>query len=110
MAADLTKAELCDAVQREVGWTRHEVRLFVDAFFAVIRERLEGGEIVKLSGFGVFSLRDKGRRPGRNPRTGEVVPIEPRRVVTFHASRKLREAVAEASSVKSSAGVAVEVP
>ncbi len=69
----------------------------VEAFFDVIREALEQGDSVKLSGFGNFQLRDKPQRPGRNPKTGEEIPITARRVVTFHASQKLKGMVEAAS-------------
>jgi integration host factor subunit alpha len=62
----------------------------VETFFGEIRDALERGEAVKLSGFGNFQLRDKPQRPGRNPKTGEEIPITARRVVTFHASQKLK--------------------
>jgi integration host factor subunit alpha len=65
----------------------------VEAFFAEIRNTLEAGDMVKLSGFGNFSVRDKASRPGRNPKTGELVPIAARRVVNFHASQKFKEVV-----------------
>ncbi|MBW7656390.1 integration host factor subunit alpha [Hydrogenophilus thermoluteolus] len=94
MAAELTKAVLTEILVEQVGIPRAEAKQLVECFFETITERLVAGETVKLSGFGVFEVRDKPQRPGRNPRTGEVVPIEPRRVVTFHASNKLKEAVA----------------
>lgn len=94
MAAELTKAVLAERLIDKVGVPKSLAKELVDRFFLTIAERLAAGESVKLSGFGVFSVRAKGERPGRNPRTGEVVPIAPRRVVTFHASKKLREAVA----------------
>lgn len=72
----------------------------VQAFFDEVVVALEGGDCVKLSGFGNFTLRDKPSRPGRNPKTGEVVPVTARRVVTFHASAKLKSAVEEAGAVK----------
>ena len=62
----------------------------VETFFEEIRQALEAGDTVKLSGFGNFQLRDKPQRPGRNPKTGEEIPITARRVVTFHASQKLK--------------------
>jgi integration host factor subunit alpha len=65
----------------------------VETFFDEIRDALERGESVKLSGFGNFQLRDKPQRPGRNPKTGEEIPISARRVVTFHASQKLKTMV-----------------
>lgn len=83
---------LCD----EQGLRRREAREIVDAFFEEISEALERNEPVKISGFGNFDLRDKRERPGRNPKTGEVVPVAARRIVTFRAGRKLRARVANA--------------
>ncbi len=93
MAAEITKAFLAERLVAVVGIPRYEAKALVDRFFLTIADRLAAGESVKLSGFGVFAVRAKRQRPGRNPRTGEVVPIAPRRVVTFHPSNKLREAV-----------------
>jgi integration host factor subunit alpha len=76
----------------------------VETFFDEIRNALERGEAVKLSGFGNFQLRDKPQRPGRNPKTGEEIPITARRVVTFHASQKLKSMVEEANPASSLAG------
>lgn len=89
----LTKAELTEFIFERVGLNKREAKEIVDAFFAEISAALESGEEVKLSGFGNFQIRDKSSRPGRNPKTGESVPISARRVVTFHASQKLKEAV-----------------
>ena len=86
----LTKAEMAERLFDDVGLNKREAKEFVDAFFDVLREALEQGEQVKLSGFGNFQLRDKPQRPGRNPKTGEEIPITARRVVTFHASQKLK--------------------
>lgn len=86
----LTKAELADALFDELGLNKREAKEFVDLFFEEIRERLESGEEVKLSGFGNFELRSKNQRPGRNPKTGEEIPISARRVVTFRPGQKLR--------------------
>ncbi|HEY0914986.1 MAG TPA: integration host factor subunit alpha [Solimonas sp.] len=86
----LTTAELADALFDELGLNKREAKEFVDLFFEEIRERLEGGEEVKLSGFGNFELRSKNQRPGRNPKTGEEIPISARRVVTFRPGQKLR--------------------
>jgi integration host factor subunit alpha len=86
----LTKAELAELLFERVGLNKRESKDMVDAFFDVIRDALQGGESVKLSGFGNFQLRDKPQRPGRNPKTGEAIPIAARRVVTFHASQKLK--------------------
>ena len=85
----LTKAELADLLFEQVGLNKREAKDMVDAFFDEIRDTLERGGCVKLSGFGNFQLRDKPQRPGRNPKTGEEIPISARRVVTFHASQKL---------------------
>lgn len=89
----VTKAELADALFERLGLNKREAKEMVDAFFDEIRRALERGESVKLSGFGNFQLRDKPQRPGRNPKTGEEIAITARRVVTFHASQKLKEAV-----------------
>src|SRR5688500_10917287 len=92
----LTKAELADLLFEKVGLNKREAKDMVEAFFEEIRGALERGESVKLSGFGNFQLRDKPQRPGRNPKTGEEIPISARRVVTFHASQKLRAMVEKA--------------
>ena len=89
----LTKAELADLLFDKVGLNKREARDMVEAFFMAMRNSLESGISVKLSGFGNFDLRDKPSRPGRNPKTGVDVPITARRVVTFHASPKLKTAV-----------------
>jgi integration host factor subunit alpha len=89
----LTKAELADLLFEKVGLNKREAKDMVEAFFEEIRGALERGESVKLSGFGNFQLRDKPQRPGRNPKTGEEIPISARRVVTFHASQKLKAMV-----------------
>lgn len=95
----MTKAELADALFEHLGLNKREAKDMVDGFFDEIRQALERGECVKLSGFGNFQLRDKPQRPGRNPKTGEEIAITARRVVTFHASQKLKAAVAEAQGV-----------
>ena len=89
----LTKAELAELLFEHVGLNKREAKDMVETFFAEIRDALERGENVKLSGFGNFQLRDKPQRPGRNPKTGEEIPITARRVVTFHASQKLKSMV-----------------
>ena len=86
----LTKAELAELLFEQVGLNKREAKDMVETFFDEIRNALERGESVKLSGFGNFQLRDKPQRPGRNPKTGEEIPITARRVVTFHASQKLK--------------------
>ena len=89
----LTKADMADHLFDEVGLNKREAKEFVDAYFEMIREALEDGENVKLSGFGNFQLREKNQRPGRNPKTGEEIPISARRVVTFRPGQKLRARV-----------------
>jgi integration host factor subunit alpha len=86
----LTKAELAEALFDELGLNKREAKEFIDLFFEEVRVRLENGEPVKLSGFGNFELRSKNQRPGRNPKTGEEIPISARRVVTFRPGQKLR--------------------
>ncbi|MBC3868998.1 integration host factor subunit alpha [Undibacterium oligocarboniphilum] len=92
----LTKAELAELLFEQVGLNKREAKDMVETFFDEIRDALERGSAVKLSGFGNFQLRDKPQRPGRNPKTGEEIPITARRVVTFHASQKLKGMVDEA--------------
>ncbi|GJL80482.1 MAG: hypothetical protein DHS20C01_01160 [marine bacterium B5-7] len=95
MSSTITKAELAAALHVEVGLNKREAKDFVDLFFEKIRQSLEEGNAVKLSGFGGFSIRDKSQRPGRNPKTGEEVAVSARRVVTFKASQKLKDDVAD---------------
>lgn len=94
----LTKAQLVDLLFDHVGLNKRESKDMVDAFFELIAQRLIDGVDVKLSGFGNFQIRTKAPRPGRNPRTGEIIPIGERRVVTFHASSKLKEQIQAASA------------
>src|SRR5688500_13886032 len=89
----LTKAEMAERLFDEVGLNKREAKEFVDAYFDVLREALEQGRQVKLSGFGNFDLRRKNQRPGRNPKTGEEIPISARTVVTFRPGQKLKERV-----------------
>jgi integration host factor subunit alpha len=100
----LTKAELAELLFEQVGLNKREAKDMVETFFDEIRNALERGEAVKLSGFGNFQLRDKPQRPGRNPKTGEEIPITARRVVTFHASQKLKSMVEEANPAGSDDG------
>ena len=86
----LTKAELAELLFERVGLNKREAKDMVETFFEEIAQALTRGDSVKLSGFGNFQLRDKPPRPGRNPKTGEEIPITARRVVTFHASQKLK--------------------
>lgn len=89
----LTKADLAEMLFEKVGLNKREAKDVVESFFDEIRLALEKGDIVKLSGFGNFQCREKPQRPGRNPKTGEEMPISARRVVTFHASQKLKSQV-----------------
>ncbi len=96
----LTKADLSETLFNEVGLNKTEAKEMVEAFFEEIKVSLESGDSVKLSGFGNFDLRTKAERPGRNPKTGKEIPIKARRVVTFHASQKLKTSVEETSPGK----------
>ena len=87
----LTKAHLAEMLFEQIGLNKRESKDMIDAFFELISQKLVEGEDVKISGFGNFQIRTKAQRPGRNPRTGESIPIEARRVVTFHASSKLKQ-------------------
>ena len=89
----LTKAQLAELLFEQIGLNKRESKDMIDAFFDLIAQRLVEGEDVKISGFGNFQIRTKAPRPGRNPRTGEEVAIGVRRVVTFHASHKLKEQI-----------------
>jgi integration host factor subunit alpha len=89
----LTKAELAELLFDQVGLNKRESKDMVDAFFDLVSGSLADGEDVKIAGFGNFQIRTKSPRPGRNPRTGEAVSIKARRVVTFHASNKLKEKI-----------------
>ncbi|BAU58792.1 integration host factor subunit alpha [Halorhodospira halochloris] len=89
----LTKADIAERLFEELGLNKREAKELVELFFEEIRVALESGEPVKLSGFGNFELRDKNQRPGRNPKTGEEIPISARRVVTFRPGQKLKSRV-----------------
>jgi len=89
----LTKADIVENLNNEIGLNKREAKELVDMLFNDIKNLLSEGHEVKLSGFGNFQLRDKSSRPGRNPRTGEDVEISARRVVTFKSGHKLRESV-----------------
>ena len=90
LADALARPALADMLFERVGLNKREAKDMVETFFEEISAALIRGESVKLSGFGNFQLRDKQQRPGRNPKTGEEIPISARRVVTFHASQKLK--------------------
>ncbi|MEE4208170.1 MAG: integration host factor subunit alpha [Parvularcula sp.] len=93
MSRTRTRADLTDAVHRQVGLSRSESANFVESLLAHISDRLAAGETVKLSSFGTFQVRSKNERMGRNPKTGEEVPITPRRVLTFRASHVLKDQI-----------------
>jgi integration host factor subunit alpha len=89
----LTKADLAEMLYDDLGLNKREAKEIVEMFFEEIRTALENNQQVKLSGFGNFDLRDKNTRPGRNPKTGEEIPITARRVVTFKPGQKLKARV-----------------
>ena len=89
----LTKAEVAEHLYEKVGLSKRDAKDMVEIFFEEIRETLESGEQVKLSGFGNFDLRVKSERPGRNPKTGQDIPISARKVVTFRPGQKLKSRV-----------------
>ncbi|WP_190303231.1 integration host factor subunit alpha [Methylomonas rhizoryzae] len=89
----LTKADIAEKLFEDLGLNKREAKEIVELFFEEIKHSLESGEQVKISGFGKFELRDKNGRPGRNPKTGEEIPITPRRVVTFRTGQKLKARV-----------------
>ena len=91
----VTKMELANLLFDELGLNKREAKEFVELFFEEIRSALENGDNVKFSGFGSFSIRDKPQRPGRNPKTGEEIPVSARRVVTYKASQKIKDRVAD---------------
>ena len=92
--ATVTRADLSEAVCREIGLSRRETSEFVESVLELISDRLAAGEAVKISGFGTFTLRDKEPRMGRNPRTGESAPISARRIVVFRPSLLLKKRIA----------------
>ena len=87
----ITKADLADYLYEKVGLNKREAKEFVDLFFEELRNALISEEPIKLTGFGNFEVRKKSERPGRNPKTGQQIPVTARKVVTFHASQKLKE-------------------
>lgn len=90
----LTRMDLADAVHEEVGLSRNESAELVETVLGHMSDALAGGESVKISSFGTFSIRDKAARVGRNPKTGEEVPITPRRVLSFRPSHLMKDRVA----------------
>jgi len=96
----LTKAEMAERLFEELGLNKREAKELVEQFFEEVRLSLESNEQVKISGFGNFDLRDKKQRPGRNPKTGEEIPIKARRVVTFRPGQKLTARVESYAGTK----------
>ncbi|ALP42652.1 integration host factor subunit alpha [Aeromonas schubertii] len=96
----LTKADIAEHLFTQLGVSKREAKELVEAFFEEIRQALERGEQVKISGFGNFDLRGKSQRPGRNPKTGEDIPITARRVVTFRPGQKLKARVENVEPLK----------
>jgi integration host factor subunit alpha len=94
--ATVTRADLCEAVHQEVGLTRQDCSAMVERTLDMVADALEAGQTVKLSGFGVFQVRAKRARMGRNPKTGEPAEIEPRRVISFRASQVMKARVEQA--------------
>ncbi len=91
----LTRMDLSEAVFREVGLSRNESSALVEQVLGHVSDALAAGETVKISSFGTFSVRDKAPRMGRNPKTGEEVPITPRRVLSFRPSHLMKARVSE---------------
>ncbi len=104
--AAVTKAQLADLLFEQLGLNKRESKDMVDAFFDLITAQLVAGTDVKISGFGNFQIRTKAPRPGRNPRTGEAIAIEARRVVTFHASHKLKDQIQDDKATPAAASQA----
>jgi integration host factor subunit alpha len=98
----VTRADLCEAVYQKVGLSRTESADLVEMFIEIMSNRIVAGEAVKLSSFGSFIVRSKGQRIGRNPKTGEEVPISPRRVLVFKPSNVLKQRINAARGKKSS--------
>lgn len=104
----ITKADLANLLHDNLGVNKREAAEIVMSFFDEISAALEDGHTVKLSGFGVFCLRNKGSRPGRNPKTGETIPVSARRVVMFHPSHILKDMVHDRQPVEGDGGTGSE--
>jgi integration host factor subunit alpha len=100
----ITRAQLTEAVYQEVGLSRNESAELVESVIAEISDALERGEMVKISSFGSFAVRKKGQRIGRNPKTGQEVPISPRRVLVFRASHALKHQINNGLNQRSGTG------
>jgi integration host factor subunit alpha len=106
----VTRAQLTEAVYQEVGLSRNESAELVEAVIAEISHALERGEMVKISSFGSFAVRRKGQRVGRNPKTGQEVPISPRRVLVFRASHALKHQINNGINPPGQTGAGVAAP
>lgn len=100
----LTRAQLSEAVHQEIGFSRNDAGVLIDDMLGLISAELVEGEQVKLSSFGSFQVRQKAQRIGRNPKTGEEVPILPRRVLVFRASHVLKDKINRAHNGAATAG------
>ena len=94
----LTKAEIVEQINQKIGISKSDAGVLVDDFFEELSAQLEAGHTLRFSGFGNFVMRDKNERPGRNPRTGIEVVVSPRRIVSFHAGRKLKALVEDSKA------------
>lgn len=110
MSSTITKADLANLLHENLGVNKREASEIVMSFFDEISEELQKGATVKLSGFGVFCLRNKNSRPGRNPKTGEMIPVSARRVVMFHPSHILKALVHEHTPVQSATASSQQAP
>lgn len=106
----ITRADLSEAVYQEVGLSRNESAALVDLVLQEMSDALLKGQAVKISSFGTFSVRSKGQRIGRNPKTGEEVPILPRRVMVFRASHVLKQAINHAAAQSAAPATAPSTP
>jgi integration host factor subunit alpha len=106
----VTRAQLADAVYQEIGLSHNESAELVESVLAAISDALERGEMVKISSFGSFSVRQKGQRIGRNPKTGQEVPISPRRVLVFRASHALKHQINTGHHQPASEGAVAAAP
>lgn len=94
----MTKADIFEKVQENIGLTKKESAEMVEAVFAIMKSTLESGENLKISGFGSFIVKQKANRRGRNPQTGETITIEARRILTFKPSGVLKDAINKESA------------
>jgi integration host factor subunit alpha len=110
MSGTVTRAQLSEAIYQEVGLSRHESAGLVETILDQIVEALAREETVKISSFGSFSVRQKGQRVGRNPKTGEEVPILPRRVLVFRASHVLKDRINQTLATQATSAPTASLP